>query len=176
MAISHLSIVNQKLVHAGTLLAMASASGAPSSTAERLKSRALIDSAVLHLGLAYIFYLRELGENYRIKGLAQINNAAQLAAALESANKSPSEARELMSLEQDQHTWLHQMLAAHALLQRSPEPEKPQKAFPSGQFIQLVEVTDTPEGPVPLESARVSGWLAEFRTLIIRQRDTSAEF
>lgn len=176
MAISHLVLVNQKLAHTGTLLGLASEVGSQTSAAGRLKIRALIDSAILHMGLAYVFYLRELGETYRIKNLTQINQASQLATALANANKSPSEAQELVGLEQDAQSWLYQLLAAYTAMQRSPEPEKVQKAFPVEGLISIVDVSDAPE-PLPAPDAgQVENWLAEFRALVLRQRDTSAEF
>lgn len=175
MAISHLSIVNQKLVYAGTLLGLATAIN-PSSTPERLKLQALVDSALLHLGLAYVFYLRELGENYRLKHLSSINRAEQLAVALAAANKSPSEAQELILLEQDSQSWLNAVLAAYDSLQRSPEPEKVQKAFPVDGLISVVDVSDAVEQSSPVSANHLAIWLSEFRALVVRQRDTSAEF
>jgi hypothetical protein len=176
MAISHLAIVNQKLVHASTLVSLVTSVDSRSSTSERLKYRALVDSAILQLELAYVFYLRELGENYRIKNLARINRASQLADALAGANKSPSEAQELVTLEQDQQSWLCQMLAAYAGLLRSPEPEKIKKAFPVEGMISVVDISETTETLPPPDIAQVTIWLTEFRALVIRQRDTSAEF
>ena len=176
MATSHLVLVNQKLVHAGTLLGLVSEIGSPIPTAGRLKIRALVDSAILHMGLAYIFYLRELGETYRIKNLNGINQASQLAAALANANKSPSEAQELTGLEQDAQSWLYQLQAAYTAMQRSPEPEKIQKAFPVEGLISVVDVSDTSELLPPPDAGQVANWLSEFRALVLRQRDTSAEF
>jgi hypothetical protein len=176
MAITHLSLVNQKLVYANTLIAMATAHGEPASTTQRLELQALIDSAVLHLALAYGFYLRELGENYRIKGLVHINQAKQLAAALADANKSPSEAQELVDLEQEPQSWLSLMLAANTALHRSPEPLKPQKAFPSDGLISTLDVSDTPDSLPAVDPAVLAVWLVEFRTLVLRQRETSAEY
>lgn len=176
MAISHLSIVNQKFVHAGTLLGLASTLKSPTSTSQRLQLRALLDSTILHLGLAYVFYLRELGENYRIKNLDQIDLTSQLVSALAGANKSPSEAQELISLEQDVQSWLHHMLSAHAALRRSPEPEKVKKAFPVDGLISIVDISDSAEPVSAAGVGEITAWLTEFRALVLRQRDTSAEF
>lgn len=176
MAISHLALVNQKLLHAVTLLGLATEVESPSSISGRLKMRALVDSVVLQMGLAYVFYLRELGETYRIKNLEQIHQASQLATALANANKSPSEAEELISLEQEPQSWLHQLRASYAAMQRSPEPEKVHKAFPVDGLISLVDISDAAEPLPPVAADQAAAWLSEFRALVLRQRDTSAEF
>jgi hypothetical protein len=176
MAITHLSLVNQKLVYASTLITMATAHGEPASTTQRLELQALMDSAVLHLALAYGFYLRELGENYHIKGLSHISQAGQLAAALAETNKSPSEAQELIDLEQNAQSWLSQMLVASTTLHCSPVPPKPQKAFPIDGLINILDVSDTPETSPSVNPSALGTWLAEFRTLVLRQRETSAEY
>lgn len=176
MAITHISLVNQKLVYAGSLMALAASQGEPATTNQRLQRRALEDSVLLQLALAYRFYLRELGENYRLKQLNHISDAAGLVSALVAANKSPSEAQELLDLEQSSGSWLAQLLAAADSLYRSPEPQKPAKAFVDANTIALVDVTgqDSPDHPLSLDG--LGFWLAEFRNLILRQRETSAEY
>ena len=176
MAITHISLVNQKLVYAGTLIALATGQGEPLTTSQRLVRRALEDSVLMQLELAYRFYLRELGENYQLKQFNQISDAAGLVATLVAANKSPSEAQELFELERTPGSWLAQLLAAASGLSRSPEPQKPAKAFVDANTIALVDVTgqDSPDEPLSLDD--LSSWLAEFRNLILRQRETSAEY
>lgn len=176
MAITHLSLVNQTLVNAGTLLGMLTALGVPETTSQRLQHRVLMDSSVLHLARAYGFYLRELGENYRIKGLAHISRADQLALALLNVDKSPSEAQELVALEKDAQSWLSQMLAADLALHASPEQPKPAKAFTPEGLISVVDMSDEITLSPSLDLALLELWLAEFRSLILRQRETSAEY
>ena len=176
MAITHISLVNQRLVYAGTLMTLAANQGELTTTSQRLERRALEDSVLMQLELAYRFYLRELGENYRLKQLNQISGATGLVSALIAANKSPSEAQELLDLEQSPDSWLAQLLAAANSLSRSPEPQKPAKAFVDANTIALVDVTgqESPDQPLSLDG--LGFWLAEFRSLILRQRETSAEY
>ncbi len=174
MAITHISLVNQKLAYVKALEALLVADEHGLS---RLQQQALIDACVFHLVSAYRFYLRELGENYRVKNLALINNIEQLIIALNAIDKSPSEAAEIAMLEAEAESWLASLLSYYDLLQQSPVAVKEAKAFPSDGLIQVVDLTETPSTSAsPLTTHHITAALNSFRHLIQRQRETSAEY
>lgn len=174
MAITHISLVNQKLAYVKALEALLVADEHGLS---RLQQQALIDASVFHLVSAYRFYLRELGENYRVKNLALINNIEQLISALNAIDKSPSEAAEIAMLEAQAESWLASLLSYYDLLQQSPVAVKEAKAFPSDGLIQVVDLTEMPSTSAsPLTTHDITATLNSFRNLIQRQRETSAEY
>ncbi|ACE82990.1 DUF6586 family protein [Cellvibrio japonicus] len=178
MANKHLSLVNQKIAYAGTLIAMAAALDSLQSS-QRIQQRALEDGALMHLGLAYTFYLRELGENYHLKNVALIQDVVNLVDVLSQAGKSPAEAEELLHLGSDSGSWLAQMLRAVRDLSSSPAPEKPQKAFPQGDnLIAVVDIASSERDSVDssVSGVLLESWVKEFRQLVLRQRETSAEY
>lgn len=171
MAITHISLVNQKLAYAKATLGLLTSMSEPS----RLQQQALIDACVFHLVSGYRFYLRELGENYRVKNLALITNIQQLINALTAIDKTPSEATELATLEAAPESWLAQLLGYFDVLQQSPAIVKEAKAFESEVLIQAVDVTDT-QASSPPNTKELAMALDNFRQLIQRQRETSAEY
>jgi len=171
MAITHISLVNQKLAYAKATLGLLTSL----SELSRLQQQALIDACVFHLVSGYRFYLRELGENYRVKNLPLINNTQQLINALTAIDKIPSEATELATLETSTESWLAQLLEYFDVLQQSPAIVKEAKAFESEVLIQAVDVTDT-QASSPPNTSDLALALDNFRQLIQRQRETSAEY
>lgn len=172
MAITHLSLVNQKLAYAKATLSLAT-----DDNLGRLQQQALVDACVFHLVSAYRFYLRELGENYRVKNLMAINDSKQLMIALSALDKAPSEATELVTLEAEAQSWLAQLLAYFESLQQSPTVMKEAKAFVSDELIQAVDITNAPTEPSPPPTANdLTAALDNFRQLVQRQRETSAEY
>lgn len=173
MAITHISLVNQKLAYSKATLGLLTSMSEPS----RLQQQALIDACVFHLVSGYRFYLRELGENYRVKNLASINNTQQLLNALTAIDKVPSEATELAALEAETASWLGQLLGYFDALHQSPTIVKEAKAFMSDTLIQAVDVTDAQaEASPPPNANELAAALDHFRQLIQRQRETSAEY
>lgn len=176
MAITHLSLVNQALANAAALLAMWGARDTRTSQA-RIERRALAAAALQQMAQGYRFYVREIAEQYQLKGLAQLDSAAALAAALTAAGRAPGEAQELQQLEADTHSWLAALLAAARQQTASPVPAPEVKAFAAAlqseeaapELISLVEEPAEPNVNLPL-------WLQAFRQLVLRQRATSAEY
>jgi len=174
MAITHLSLVNQKFAYAKSMLGLL-AEG--EGTHSRLQQQALIDACVFHCVSAYRFYVRELGENYRVKNLAAIHSAQLLVDALFVMDKSPSEASELAELEVDSESWLGHLLGYFNQLQQSPSAPKEAKAFVSDTLIQAVDITEASlESFAAPTISDLTSALDSFRQLIQRQRETSAEY
>lgn len=172
MAVTHLSLVNQKLAYAGRLLGLAEQPGRSA-----LEVQALLASAVMQQALAYRFYLRELGEIYQLKLLASIFNATQLQEALVQANRSPAEAEELVQLEGNTSSWLAQLLALNRAQEASPAPQATPKAFVGDGLINLVNISAEQEpDAAPLACEQLVEYLTAFRQLVLRQRQTSAEY
>lgn len=174
MAISHLSLVNQKLALANSLIANLNGAWEKSTSLER---KALADAAVFHLAMAVHFYTRELAELQRIKNLSSINSLENLATALEQMDKSSSEASELLMLLHTTDTWLNQLIGYYKQLFQSPEKPKEKKAFGSESAIEFIELTEVESvAPLQLTPEHLVAWLDNFRALIKRQRETGAEY
>lgn len=173
MSISHLSLVNQKLAYASAIIRLLN----EQPTRQLLEHQALVDAAAFHLAMGLHFYLRELAEHYRIKNLSAINSVQDLVAALQQLNSTSSESSELLSLTEANDTWLNQLTGYYAQLSKSPQKPKEKKAFKQENLIELVELTQADETPLlKLTPELLLSWLDSFRALVIRQRDTSAEY
>ncbi len=173
MSISHLSLVNQKLAYASAIIRLLNEHPAR----QPLEQQALVDAAVFHLAMGLHFYLRELAEHHRIKNLSVINSVQDLVAALQQSDSTSSESSELLSLTETNETWLNQLSGHYAQLSKSPEKPKEKKAFGQENLIELVELTEADETPLlKLTPELLASWLESFRALVLRQRDTSAEY
>lgn len=177
MSISHLSLVNQKLAYASSVIALLNTSSYAPRDGSNLQRQALGDAAIFHMAMALHFYLRELAEHHRIKNLSGIHSVQDLAAVLQQADRVSSESSELLSLVQTEGTWLNQLTLYYYQMFKSPEKPKEKKAFVHETLIELVELTEDQELPVQqLTLELLTAWLDSFRALIIRQRETSAEY
>lgn len=177
MSISHLSLVNQKLAYASSLVTLVNTFISDTQTGSKLQQQALADAAVFHLSLALKFYLRELAEQHHIKNISAINSAQDLAEVLQQADRVSSESSELSWLLQTSGTWLNQLAHYYDQLSKSPEKTKEKKAFGNENLIKLVELTELEGLPVlQLTPELLTAWLGSFRAMVIRQRETSAEY
>lgn len=175
MSISHLQLVNQKLAFANSIIASLTTSDDTATT--KLQQQALTDAAVFHLATALHFYVRELAEQHRIMGLQGISSITDLASTLQKLDKYSSEVSELFELEQTNNSWLNQLTRYHAQLFRSPEKAKEKKAFGQENAINVIELSDADEAAsLNLTVDVLVTWLNEFRSLITRQRETTAEY
>jgi hypothetical protein len=173
MSITHLALVNQKLAYAASIIRLLKTGSGAFHSAQKLEQQALGDAAVFHMGMALRFYLRELAEQHNIRNFSAINSIPDLAAALAQADKVSSELSELVGLAQS-NDWLGQLVNYHDSLSKSPSKPKEKKAFGQENLIELTELEEALPSP-PLPDQLVS-WLDSFRSLIARQRETSAEY
>lgn len=174
---NHLQLVNQKLAFADSIIAsLMSASGNFANT-EKLKQQALADAAVFHLATALHFYVRELAEAHRVSNIQRITSIRDLAIALDKTDKVSSEVSELVEMEGLTDSWLNRLTYYYDQLFRSPEKVREKKAFGRENMIDAIELAGN-DGPVAVElTAEVLVcWLTSFRSLIVRHRETSAEY
>jgi len=177
MPISHLSLVNQKLAYANVIIATLNTPFPEQRATQQLQQQALIDAAVFHLQMALHFYLRELAGHHHIKNLSTINSVSDLATVLLQADRASSELSELSSLIQTDDTWLNQLTRYYDQLSKSPQKPKEKKAFGQENLTELIELTEVDEPPaLQLTPELLASWLHSFRDLVIRQRETSAEY
>ncbi len=177
MAVNHLSLVNQKMAFANAILQRLDISTSELSSKQKLEQQALKDAVIFHLITALHFYLREIAENCRIKNLIQINSIEDLIGALSQADRASSEAEELNDLSQTADSWLSYLLQYRSQLLRSPEKPKEKKSFGQDNLIELVEVFESDINKCPeLTPQLLTSCFDSFRALIMRQRETSAEF
>lgn len=177
MPISHLSLVNQKLAYASALITLMNTFNSATQTGSKLQQQALADAAVFHLSMAMKFYMRELAEHHHIKNVSAINSAQDLIEVLQQADRLSSESAELLSLAQTNGTWLNQLEHYYDQLSKSPEKPKEKKAFGNENLIQLVELAESDDWvSLQITPELLTAWLDNFRILIIRQRETSAEY
>jgi hypothetical protein len=127
--------------------------------------------------MALHFYLRELAEHHRIKNLSAINSLQDLDAALHQMDRTSSESSELFELAQKRETWLNQLMRYYDQLSQSPEKPKEKKAFGQENRINLIELAEEESQASPQVTPELlASWLDSFRALVIRQRETSAEY
>lgn len=178
MSISHLSLVNQKLAYASAIVSQLNASLIESKLLNKLQQQALGDAAVFHLSMALHFYLRELAEHHRIKQLSTITSVEGLVSVMEQADKVSSESSELLDLIQTNGTWLNQLTAYYGHLFQSPVKPKEKKAFGLEENrVELIELTEVEANHLAqLTPELLAFWVDSFRALVIRQRETTAEY
>ncbi len=172
---THLSLVNQKLGFASTLLLLAADSELISVGS--LRCRAIQESILLHLYTAFHFYQRELAELNGIKMPELIGSMDSLVNGLNQLGKQPSEVLELQSICAEKGSWLNQLLNQYKLIFISPPKAVEKKAFVQEGMIELVDVSqDAIEVNAELDLKILAEWLNEFKALILRHRETGAEY
>ena len=164
MANLSLTRVNQKLAQAKLLI-----SGVDEKALKPIHLNSLLEAAAFHLICAYQHYIREIAEIYGLKHAIGLQNEVDLIKAFEAAKKHPAEAEELAALRLSASSWLVQLQTYYDSLWQLPKLANPQ----SDDLISLVDV-DKVVMPVTIESVR--HWHSEFVALVLRQRETSAEF
>ena len=166
MANLSLTRVNQKLMQAKQLLQVVDLE---SLTPTHLN--ALLEGAAFHLICAYHHYLREIAETYGLKNIVVLRSEDDLIAAFDVANKYPAEAEELVALRKDASSWLVQLQAYYDSLWRLPVVKE---THDDDNLINLIAMDSADNIDVNLSG--IQAWLREFTALILRQRETSAEF
>jgi hypothetical protein len=171
--ISHLSLVNQKLGFARAILSSIEL-GVNGGGKQALLRQAQCEAALIHLYNAYHFYLRELAESNGVKHPATVSSLKTLIEALAELEKHPNEAAELENLSAKTGSWLNRMRAGYESIYKSPPTAPKQKSFRSDNLINVVDVALEPDEKPDFDSLK--SWLDEFTALILRQRQTSAEY
>lgn len=162
------SAVNQKQYYAGLLLEKC----LPDDDAHGHAAIALAESALYQLESAYRCHLRSVAEGYRCPDPAAVNTVEQLARALEAIDKHPAEAVEMFNLEQDEQSWLFQVLKAHEGM-TSVVAASEGRASIEKSGISLREVSA--EGEFGLSVDLLRQWLAAFAEIVDRHREMMIE-
>jgi hypothetical protein len=171
---THLSLVNQKLGFATAILAQTN--GTPNIKKHKLLHQALCESILLHLYSAYLFYLRELAENNKVDNAESVSSLKVLTTLLGQMERHPSEVAELVNLTEQPNTWLSEFLRHYMGILQSPLKPKEKKAFDSDNFISVVDISQCEPDLKELDPDLLDYWINEFKVLIVRQRETGAEY
>jgi len=166
MANLSLTRVNQKLMQAKLLL-----QGIDEQSITPVYLAALLEGAAFHLMCAHQHYLRELAENYGLKNIITLRSEQDLIGAFESVKKYAVEAQELADLRKDSASWLSQLQSYYDSLWKMPVRAETQD---NENLISVVNADA--ETVVAVDLNRVRRWQSDFAALVLRQRETSAEF
>lgn len=166
MANLSLTRVNQKLMQAKQLLQVVD----PDSLMP-VHLNALLEGAAFHLICAYQHYLREIAETYGLKNVVSLRSEEDLIGAFEAAKKYPAEAEELVALRKDAKSWLVQLQSYYDSLWRLPVVNQ---HHDSDNLISLVNMDSV--DLIEVDLVVIQGWQRDFMALVLRQRETSAEF
>ncbi|GGY71587.1 hypothetical protein GCM10011613_15490 [Cellvibrio zantedeschiae] len=165
---SNLSLtrVNQKLIQAKILL-----QGVDEESLSPVHRNSLLEAAAFHLVCAHQHYLREIAETYGLKNIIALRSEHDLITAFNAARKYPAEAQELEDLRKDPASWLSQLQAYYDSLWRIPVRPDTQESE------NLISLVDTESIAIPeISLSVVRAWQTDFTALVLRQRETSAEF
>ncbi|RYY75651.1 MAG: hypothetical protein EOO52_09740 [Gammaproteobacteria bacterium] len=166
MANLSLTRVNQKLAQAKLLV-----TGVDEKALTPVHRNSLLEASAFHLVCAYQHYIREVAETYGLKHAIGLQDESDLVKAFDAAKKHPAEAEELAALRSDSTSWLVQLQIYYDSLWQVPKLVTPQT---SEELIGLVDLDRAAAAPVTFES--VLQWHSKFVALVLRQRETSAEF
>jgi len=164
----YLSAVNEKLLYARLL------SGLLGDCRQVHLARALCQSIVAQLVLAYRCHLKEIAGNYHARRPEAVTTVALLVAALESVDKHPAEASELQDLEARQSSWLAELLRAWSGIEGETPPATSVSGDEAMNLIPLQPV-DPLAKTIPLTEVSVRNWLALLDELVQRHRETMFE-
>ena len=165
MANLSLTRVNQKLAQAKLLI-----SGLDEDSLKLIHRNALLEASAFHLVCAYQHYVREIAETYGLKHAIGLKDETDLMKAFEAAKKHPAEAEELVALRLNVNSWLAQLQNYYDSLWQVPKSVSPHAT--EG----LISLVDVDKIVVPVNFKLVQEWHSEFVALVLRQRETSAEF
>ena len=166
MANLSLTRVNQKLMQAKQLLQVVDV-----NSLTPIHLNALLEGAAFHLMCAYQHYLREIAETYGLKNVVSLRSEDDLIGAFEAAEKYPAEAEELLALRKDAKSWLLQLQGYYDSLWRLPVVNEKRD---SDNLISLVNMDSV--DLIEVDLGVIQGWQRDFTALVLRQRETSAEF
>lgn len=169
---NHLSLVNQKLNFARVMLAQFEPDRDLSDHSPLVSAQC--EAVLLHLYTAYHFYLRELADVNGVKSAALITSLDELSEVLQGSGRQPTEIAELRGLVSERSSWLSRMIASHAQIFQSPKP-KTQMKNTSNNLIVVVDLNREEEQALPNHQT-LQSWLQEFILIVLRHRETSAEY
>jgi len=165
MANLSLTRVNQKLAQAKLLI-----SGLDEDSLKLIHRNALLEASAFHLVCAYQHYVREIAETYGLKHAIGLKDETDLMKAFEAAKKHPAEAEELVALRLNASSWLARLQNYYDSLWQVPKSVSPHAT--EG----LINLVDVDKVVIRVTIGLIQEWHSEFVALVLRQRETSAEF
>ena len=174
----YLSAVNQKLFFCNLLLKQDKLESQQSRKEKQSAylETALCQSALYQLEVGYKHYLREIAATYQFKTPEILSTAEELASALSSINKNPAETQEILSLLEQDNSWLSMLLGAHQQLSSlSPQVKSPEQSPASfDRQIAVVEVRQLDEC-IELNHQTLTNWHKSFVEMVNRHRELMVE-
>lgn len=177
MQVTNFSLVNQAFAFASAIHGMVSDMNSMSTSAERLLREALLTACAFHLRRAFHFYIREIADRASLNNTGSISSLAELKQLLTQSGFYSQDLEELSELAEQKGSWLWQLQLHSKEVMQSPPKEQEKKAFPQDNLILAVDLTAVDESAkLVLTSDLLRDWQHAFRSLVLRQRETGAEF
>ncbi|WNW09629.1 DUF6586 family protein [Pseudomonas sp. DTU_2021_1001937_2_SI_NGA_ILE_001] len=165
---------NQKIFFAGLALEALSKAEQGQALNAQAQVQAGRETVLFHLYGALLGLCHEIAGYYRLPQAGAPRAETLLAPEVLDSVAIP-ELAELIELAQNRHTWLGQLLDAHADLFRPPRaPSKP-KGDVTQPMIQAVNLDDE-EPEQGLSHAELEGWRQSIKSLAVRFRQGMNEF
>lgn len=165
MVTAYLSAVNQKLLFARQLLSRSD------DKKSQQQAAAIAQSVAVQLYQAWHWHCRNIAENYKLQQVDAVDSANSLVTLLAEQGKTPGEATEMQTLENDPHSWLNELLNAHRCVYQLPTIRKAEMDM---DRLPVIAVGVPDQVDWSLESARL--WYNRMQELIERHREMMVEF
>jgi len=170
MNVTNLARVNQKLAFARvSLQALQIDSGD-----KPLLQQAMLEACCFHLYAAYLAYLKEIGDSYKVADPESIGSIDELVARLAAVGKTPTESRELVLLSREPGNWLYHLIACYQNCLAARTGQQGGDKVGGEGVIPVVPVAEN--GDSRCTMANLKAWQQELGTLIDRQRDSMTEY
>lgn len=163
--------VQQKLAHVRLMLELWAACG--DSLPDRQKQEALLDSAVMHLGVAMTVYFKEIAQNHGVAATPRVHSLDQLEYELSAKGVKDAALVELSA--SAQHGWLGDL---QALVKQTQYPvvSAPLGMTMQGGAIAVAGGGINHSAPVRVDEGLVRRLLGEFEQMVDRQRHANLEY
>jgi len=133
------------------------------------------ESVLFHLASAYRSFLREVAEKYSFAP-ERVNQVADLEALLDASGQESPERGELVSLESNEASWLHKMLAAYEACWQASDNHT-EKASDNVSLSEIHVIQINPDHAEDKDIlAEYRNWLDQFRSLVERLRADMQEW
>lgn len=170
------SRVNQKIVFARGLLQVAKAIEGVDVRA-KLQRQAGLEAVCFHLYSAYLIYLNEVAEGYKVVLSTSATSSLALVEALKAAGKVAPEAEELKTLEQAANSWLDQLQRCFQAALKGTVEQGGQAGSPPDVANQISAVDLSARGDDNrITPERAAEWLDRLTELVDRHRQTMVEY
>lgn len=165
MVTAYLSAVNQKLLFARQLLSRTD------DKKSRQQGAAIAQSVAVQLYQAWLWHCRNIAENYKLQQVEAVDSANSLVDLLAEQGKTPGEATELQTLQNDPDSWVNDLLNAHRCLYQLPTIRKAEMDV---NRLPVIAV-DAPD-QVDWSIERANHWYSRMQELVERHREMMVEF